>query len=517
MIEPRLNRRQLLAGAIATIGYRSTSSFSKNIEQPQQTSPEPPWPELKQAALDYLSHDWKEGSSWPFEFISNSSTISTGSRKVFIDYYPPMPLSFHNKRDSEDGYAANYFKPNGSGAKFANVGGFIQDRPLPVGKWSSPYWQEINLTIEILRAIAIGGDGFVVDVLRLPPGPGSEPVSMLYEVAANIAPDFRLMPCIDQAALKFITSRQIVEALTFFYNQHSVSRLEDSRMLVSAFFPESRPAQLWKEVIDEMAERRMPVAFLPVFLNTLDASDFVPFSYGFSTWGERDPITVKSSVSAKKVRSLPGASQVWMQPVAPQDVRPKVAAFWECRGSLLFRALWLEAMKRRADFVHIVTWNDYSESTAIAPSIGTQFVFYDLTAYYGAWYKLGRPPRVLADAIYYLHRQQIIGADQLGAATQYRLRGTTPISNIIEGVFFLTEAATVEIEIAGKVSAQKSKAGIKCFQTQAAEGRPIFRIKRDGRTIIEIFSAWTISPPVSIPKAIYVGGSTNRNFVRSPT
>ena len=57
----------------------------------------------------------------------------------------------------------------------------------------------------------------------------------------------------------------------------------------------------------------------------------------------------------------------------------------------------LHAIDGGADWVQLITWNDYGEHTEIAPSTGTQHAFYDLTAYYTAWFKTGAAPRIVRD------------------------------------------------------------------------------------------------------------------------
>src|SRR5262249_42732584 len=155
---------------------------------------------------------------------------------------------------------------------------------------------------------------------------------------------------------------------------------------------------------------------------------------------------------------------------------------------------WAQARRRNAEYVHIITWNDYGEATEISPSSGTQFVFYDLAAYYVRWFKLGYPPLIRHDALYYLHRRQLLSAPSAinGAATMH-LRGATALSNHIELIAFLTAAATLEIEVAGHITRQKAPAGLAVIKAPANVGRPIFRIVRDGKIIISRPSDWTIN------------------------
>ena len=94
----------------------------------------------------------------------------------------------------------------------------------------------------------------------------------------------------------------------------------------------------------------------------------------------------------------------WMAPIFPQDCRPKDGWYAEAAGSMLYRAGWTSTIENEAAIASFVTWNDYSESSEIRPSTGIQYGFYDLTAYYLAWYKTGTPPPITRDVLYYFHR-----------------------------------------------------------------------------------------------------------------
>jgi hypothetical protein len=96
-------------------------------------------------------------------------------------------------------------------------------------------------------------------------------------------------------------------------------------------------------------------------------------------------------------------------PVAPQDFRPKDTWYDESVNSLAYRTAWTSAIKGGADWVQLVTWNDYSEHTHVMPSFGTQYGFYDLAAYYTSLFK-GYPTYVGKDSVYLFYRNQISGA-----------------------------------------------------------------------------------------------------------
>jgi hypothetical protein len=178
---------------------------------------------------------------------------------------------------------------------------------------------------------------------------------------------------------------------------------------MSPFSPEHFPPSFWKTVIDGMASNNHPIALLPVFLSPIrSAPSFASLSYGLSYWESSDVVATQKGYDDSVHRALVTLSPVFMVPVTPQDSRPKSASFSESDNTLSFRQHWMKGIESGAQLVQVVTWNDYSESTEVAPSSGTQFVFFDLATYFIAWFKLGRPPKMIQDAIYYLHRRQLV-------------------------------------------------------------------------------------------------------------
>ncbi len=123
-----------------------------------------------------------------------------------------------------------------------------------------------------------------------------------------------------------------------------------------------------------------------------------------------------------------------MEAIAPQDAQPKTSIFWESLNTELFRRCWMKAIREKAQYAHVITWNDYSEATEIEPSSGTQFLFYDLSAYFISWFKLGRPPRIIRDTIYYSHRRQILnpGSPPRPDDKPLKLLGRGPVQNRVE-------------------------------------------------------------------------------------
>jgi Glycosyl hydrolase family 71 len=235
-------------------------------------------------------------------------------------------------------------------------------------------------------------------------------------------------------------------------------------------------------------------------------------------WGPRDPNSARSPTTVAAEAAAGALVSAWMYPIVPQDSRPKSAIFWEAANTELFRTLWEQAIKGTAKYAHIVTWNAYPEATQIQPSSGMQFLFYDLTAYYIDWFKTGKADTIASDAIFYSHRTQIFDPKLLPLPNgqEFRNLGATPVQNRIEVLAMLVAPSTLVIETGDRRYSQDEPAGLRIFSVPAEPGRPLFRIIRGGKVIVEEHSDWEILARPLLANPEYFGSSSTRGFVQVP-
>ena len=475
-----------------------------------------PWDKIGAQATAFVERE-SPASIWPFQ-RSELSKLRAASRKVLIHYFPFFELSFENGDLSDDHWAA-FLRRQGVDGRFGERGGFARERPLTPPPWPSPYWREINATIDILRARLIGADGFGLDIPQVGAGRQRDLVHIMCEAAAAVAPDFKIALEPGMAALGNVSATDLANELIFLAASPAVDRLEDGRLLVIPFAADRRPVAFWTEVLDQLQEAGNRVAFVPDFLDLVGhAEQFRGVSFGETLWGPRDPVLAASPVLLRAEQYFRSEVPVWMAPVAPQGVSPKVSLFWESENTQLFRTLWMQAINDGAQYVHILTWNDYGESTEVQPSSGTQFLFYDLCAFYIQWFKFGEPPVISRDVIYYCHRTEIYhDGERLQDGDQaFKLMGRTPICNDIEIIALLTKPAFVEIEMSGSRTKQSGDK-IAILRVPARPGKPTFRIYRDGEIVLEQVSDWYIREKSTVSNPVYFGGSTARPFVIAET
>lgn len=488
------------------------------------------WKQIETVARDFVQSESPD-SVWPFEH-QNGTSKSTTKKKVFAHFFSPFPLSFDNQPTAEDTYARVHLSPegsdrilNGRGGYKVGGGGALRQRPLPVEAWESPHWKKINLAIEVLRAEKLGLDGFTYDMLGVSPSNEHRQIlEMLLQVAEQISPDFKIALMPDMNAELKRKPEMLKEVLLDLSHYQSLYHVEDGRLLVAPYNGAAQPPKYWKTLISEMEDAGVPIAFMPVLVGYehLDKNGalYGPIAYGLSDWGFRDIQYAEMYDFTHSAEQAKPYTDVWMMPVAPQDVRSKSLIAWESENTRAFRYLWDAAIESDSKYVQLVTWNDYSEASEISPSSGTQFAFYDLTAYYTTWFKTGTPPKIKEDAIYYTHRTQVFPFPDGVKAEQQRKpfqnAGKTPFMNNVEMVALLTAPAIIEIEQGEALYRSNAQAGLATLSVPVKVGRPIFRIMRDEAVILETTSDWTVQQGGKVENPIYHGGSSTREFTPTP-
>jgi Glycosyl hydrolase family 71 len=451
--------------------------------------------------------------------LPNADSLFNSSKKVFAHYFYPFPLSINNKSASDDYYNANYLNKNGESAKWAASGGYLRQRPLPVGVNSDRNWPLNNMQREVRMAIARGITGFTFDVLSAKEATGSNThLQMLLSAAQAVDPRFKILIMPDIAALKS-DSATVVNSIAAAASSPAAYRLEDGRLVVSAFNAGGNSADWWSSVITELKGRGIAIAFVPTFLGWKGQADaFAPISHGFSDWG-----TATASVS-DGMKSDPQLAhskygKIFMMPVDPQQYRPKDSIYWEAGNSATFRNAWMSSIAGDTDWVQLVTWSDFSESSEIEPytdstlrtDIGTGF--YDLNAFYAAWFLTGKQPQITHDVLFYFYRREPTDAASPAQSKPNKIVNSTAEDNI-ELLAFLTSPGDLKITIGGRTSTQNAPAGITSFKVPTAPGTPIFSLSRGGSEVfsfpgpIQIFGSGGL--PSGVIDMTYWGGSASR-------
>ncbi|CAL9610833.1 hypothetical protein SUDANB99_05596 [Streptomyces sp. enrichment culture] len=417
----------------------------------------------------------------PFD-LPDRAVLSARGKLVFAHYFTPYPLSLDNEEPHRDYYARHYLTPHGENGKHRAYGGLLRDRPQPVRPKSGD-WELANLQQEVRTARAAGLDGFTLDVLSLS-GRNWERCRLMLEAARSVDPGFRIVLMPDMASLTTESPREIADALAELGRSPAAHRLPDGRLVVSPFKAEARSAGWWSALLDDLRARHgVRTAFFPVFLDFgAHHEEFAPISHGFSDWGVRT--YTQPDDPGRDARIAHRLGKLWMQPVAVQDARPSQGVYDEAGNTATLRATWHRAIAGGADWVQLTTWNDYSESTHVAPSLHNGHAYLDLTSYYLTRFKTGTWPAILRDTLYVTSRTQFADAVPTGGQTRLmRLRESSEEArDTVEVLAFLTRPATLRVTVGTVTTSQPVPAGTSPVLVPLRTGEVSAAAVRDGRT-----------------------------------
>jgi len=454
----------------------------------------------------------------PFDMPPYSSLVES-PKKVFPHWHL-YKLSWDNKDPENDFYMNSVCVTEGP---YPNKG---RQRALPRPVRSETDWKVLDMMHEIALAKDIGCDGFWMNHF----GNDNDHIDPMLEAARRMNSEFKILLAQDcvgyMPQLRKSTLARVGPATEYYsdlyaqYGKHPFAYRVDGKLALSAFGSMWVSPEEWAAIFGNLKQEGIEVYFMPIFMGwTEESASFLksygPISEGFGDWGRRTPDSAPLYAAAAK--QCHEAGKKWIMPVATQDLRVKeddgrAGIFWESRGSETFRNYWKAAIDSNSDWVQLITWNDYSEGTEIAPSTGTQYAFYDLTAYYLVWFKTGSAPPIVRDVLYYFHRTQFSDAIPSIGKTHRPLE--SPPVDIIELLGFLKEPGVLRIEIGGKVFEKEAPAGLTSFQIPLQFGRPVFQLVRKGESVISLQSAFTIDDkPALVHDLLYKGGSSTREPV----
>ncbi len=166
---------------------------------------------------------------------------------------------------------------------------------------------------------------------------------------------------------------------------------------------------------------------------------------------------------------------------------------------------WLAAIQANVDWVQIVTWNDWAESTYVAPigsntraqvynprfgSLLSHSAYLDASRYFIEWFKRGAAPAITQDKFYYFYRLHPVEVGAMadvdasvGNATVPRSR--TPLTAQIHVTAFLTKPATLAIVQGNSRTTRDLPAGVNEVAVPSMPGTPRFTLIRNGKTIAD--------------------------------
>jgi hypothetical protein len=149
-------------------------------------------------------------------------------------------------------------------------------------------------------------------------------------------------------------------------------------------------------------------------------------------------------------------------------------------GTEWLRGVWNDTIRDNASLVQLITWNDYTENTAIAPAYNTRYTIYDLTGYYISWWKAGQPPKSDHDRVYLTYAKYPKDAKSWPFSIVDRR------DRAIEVLTILTAPATVRLP--GRDIEYEAPAGLFVKQFPVTIGPMVAELVRDGKVSLRLES-----------------------------
>jgi hypothetical protein len=230
-----------------------------------------------------------------------------------------------------------------------------------------------------------------------------------------------------------------------------------------------------------------------------------------SAWGGRNPafnpVTGFPLAAIERVRSF---NQLWMQPVSMQDYRPVQKIYDEAENTTNLRNTWQIAINGDADWVQLITWNDFGEGTAFAPSVQHGTALLELNALYVAIYKTGIAPPAAYDRVFVTHRTQSVGVSTFPRqrALAALRDGSVPARDTVEALTILTGPAQVTVQVGDQTTVCDAEIGVSvCEAAIGALDNPEVevnvRVSRGDQSVLELTSPHRILSAPSVQDLTY--------------
>ncbi|WP_342611692.1 glycoside hydrolase family 71 protein [Burkholderia ambifaria] len=377
---------------------------------------------------------------------------------------------------------------------------------------------------EMRDAMAAGIDGFA---LNCGGWHASEPyykrrVEMIYDAADRFDGAFKLFVSADgnaqdeladiirtvrgRRAQLTVDGRPVLSAYALGGRHGTGARslIETARCLGAYFVPHLFPST---------GEREIDASVAAEIVGKIRSAD------GYFYFGAAGAPSLLARSTRALAPALRNAGKVFMAPVTPYyrglPQGTNYRAF-ETRGFAGMAEEWRAAIESRATWVQIVTWNDWAESTYVAPTGGArQACVYDArfgpilnhegylraSRHYIRWFKTGSEPPIVRDELFFFYRPGLAGPRE--AAAYARPASTygsprMPHGPLVDRIFvcvFLTEPALLTIGQNAREDRRPLPAGISFVDVPSTPGLPTFSIVRRERVVLECAGELAVTEP----------------------
>lgn len=328
---------------------------------------------------------------------------------------------------------------------------------------------------EISLAIKNGIDGFSLNFISYFKNSAYPRVTSAIFRAARRHPNFKLMFSFDR-----VTAEDSSSILLTYLHEPNLFR-HDGRIVVSGWgqTPE------WTLAIRQILSANGVQIFLvpnmvyplqkkyPESRRNIEADFWVatkviqdsPDLDGFFSWAVGETFDETSRAIPKVGELLSTQNKLYMA-----GIRPMYRGYGnnfritEGHGFEGMRRLWEAAINTNVDWIQLITWNDWNESTYLQPFDGPVANVFNLpewrleldhsgflyaSRYYIDWFKTGRPPLITSDRFFYFYHLHPKSSEGLVDATALRGKPKfwSTFSERVHFATFLTAPATLRVRI----------------------------------------------------------------------
>ncbi|HEY3379297.1 MAG TPA: endo-1,3-alpha-glucanase family glycosylhydrolase [Armatimonadota bacterium] len=363
---------------------------------------------------------------------------------------------------------------------------------------------------EIREAQAAGIDGFVLDCGAW----SNEPhyprrVKMMLQAAQELGTDFKYF-------FEFYGGFSKVEYLfdaIKTYGKHPNYFTYQGRIVVSTWGMDD---VAWKkDVLDPLKQDGYDVYFVPAFYarpngqaieqptyamqkeNVTKWADLVDGMFFWGAAGTAEQMSASNSATTKALHEAKKLSMASVSPVYWGSQQFPQRRYFETRGGEGTAMQWAAILQAQPEWLELLTWNDWMESTYLCPVEDPAKYFGQLTElrryphagylalnrYYIAWYKTGKQPPISKDSLYFFYRthpKDAVAPDDKPVLSQYG-----EIADVIYVTTLLTKPAELRVVSgANAVCIMKVPAGINHVRVPFAVGAQHFELYRGDKALI---------------------------------
>ncbi len=444
-------------------------------------------------------------------------------KQIFVHYmgcYPPGIGTMNPARQRQD---QSRFIPDGP-TFLDRDGGRVRDRSLFPDDYQGTLDDAIDH--EMRWAVRMGIDGFAIDVLA-GRQTALDTLDAMFRVAEAKKYPIEITFCLDDPTLNLDAVRYLI---THHGQSPNLAR-RNGKIFFAGYrsqrlgmrFHSELPASAWTGAegaeacgeavteLEKIAGEPIDVMFDLNGVNAVqeappaaaDPSFWTPFMtelakkfgvVGGFFWG--GPI-YDAAAQAAHAAGMDWAEPIWCQ----YENRWTLGIRMKGATDVLLER-WAAAMKNDATVIEVATWNDYTESTNIAPGVETGYAYSGLMREMIARWKTGHFPEPDQDRVYVFYPPYPKGS------RVYPYREYAPeMSGMLEVVSILSQPATIRLP--GRNESWDAPAGLSVKKFDPSPGPVSASVIRDGKTVLSFTAREPITDRPYRAQHSYVGYSSD--------